>query len=101
MIAKVLGDLPGILHMTFDAEGHRFYSLQQQEAIEWRQRRAGIPLADCPAAGDISSIAKMVDVNHSVIRNLWPVEHVKAFGIFPPRKLATVDDHSAQSGPMT
>src|SRR5580700_9401291 len=39
----------------------------------------------------------MVNVDDTVIGNLRPVKHIKLFRIFAPRKLTTINNHSADT----
>src|SRR5271165_3273428 len=96
MIAQILRYLARILDVAFNTKRKRLDALQQQETIERRQGGAGVSLAHGPAAGNISGIAVVVDVDYAVVGNFWPVQHVEALGILAPWKLSTVDNHSAQ-----
>src|SRR6266550_8221249 len=82
-----------ILHVAFHTERKRLNSLQEQKAIERRQRSSGVSLTYGPATSDKRSVPVMVDIDYAVIGNLRPIEHVIFFRILAPRELAAIDDH--------
>src|ERR1700719_5419912 len=40
----------------------------------------------------------MIDIDYAVIGDLRVIKHIKLFGIFTPRELASIYDHSADAG---
>src|SRR5579862_9981719 len=97
MSAQKFGNLASVFHMPLHAQRHGLNSLQKQKAVEWRQRCAGVPLAYGPTTRHKSGVAELIDIHHAVIRDLRNIQHVKLLRVLPPRKLARIDDHSADA----
>src|SRR5216117_4052736 len=85
-----------VLYMAFDTECQRLNPLQQQEAVEGRQGRTRVALANGPAPRDIGGGAVVIRVDNAVIGGLRPVQHVKALRIVSPREFSTIYDHSTE-----
>src|ERR1700690_2013572 len=66
MSAQKFRDLACVLYVALHAEGQALNSLQKEKSVKWRERGAGISLADGAAARDKSGIPVMVDIDHAV-----------------------------------
>src|SRR5580704_2376407 len=96
MIAQTLRYLAGVLHVAFNPKSKGFNSLQQQKAVKRRQSCTSVSLTDGSATRDVSRVAIVLNVHHTVIGNFRLVQHVEALRIFAPGKLSTIHDHSTQ-----
>src|SRR5580700_1244708 len=98
MSAKKFRDLTCVLHVAFYAQRQGLNPLQEQKSVKRRKRGSSIPLTDSPAARDKRRLSKMIDIDHAVICDLGPIEHIKLFRIPSPRELPTIYNHSANTG---
>src|ERR1700719_1135902 len=96
MTAEIFRYLSSILNMALHPERHRLNPLEQQKTIKGGQCGAGISLANCATPCDIRGCAKLLRVDHPVIRRLWLIQHVKAYGMLAPQKFSAIHNYSAQ-----
>ena len=97
MITQKFRYFTRVLHMALNPECKSLDSLQEQEAVKRRQSGTGVSLTHGAASRDKSSVPELVDIDDIVIGHLRHVQHIKLFRIPPPRELAAIDNHSADT----
>src|SRR5271168_991246 len=98
IVMQEFGHLPAVLYMALDTQRDRLDSLQEQKGAQRRENCACGPLVDAPASRNVCGLAKMIGIDEAVIGRVRLIEHGETRGMFPPGKVAAVDDRAAQRG---
>src|SRR5690554_6408589 len=101
MILQELGNLLGVVAVTFHTQGQGFQALHDQERVERRQGRAGVTQRHDTAAAEQGSCAQSVGVNHSVVGGVRLVHHRDFTGVGFPVELAGIHYYTSYRGAVT
>src|SRR5271170_5026710 len=89
-------DLSAVFDMAFQPQGDGFDSLQQQESAQRSQDRPGGALVDAAATRNVCGFAKMIGIDKVVIGVVRLAEHWETSRMFPPGKIAAIDNRSTE-----
>uniref|UniRef100_A0A0N4ZJU5 NAD-specific glutamate dehydrogenase n=1 Tax=Parastrongyloides trichosuri TaxID=131310 RepID=A0A0N4ZJU5_PARTI len=93
-----LGDGGRVLDVTVHAQGQGLQPLQDQEAVERRQRRAGVAQRHHARAADEGRRAKRLGVDHAVVAHFGLVQAAEARLVLGPGEVSAVHDGAADRG---